>query len=149
MVLTRRPDDAIVSPMRRRDGILRVLRGDGTAVRALLLALALQILVPMLGMLPGVQAAPAGGLTVCTAHGIVTLVPDGQGGWTEQAPPADAGLSCSFCLPLLSGAMASVPDLALPEPREIAVEKPPVVRQTHLPSQPPGGARPRAPPALA
>lgn len=135
--------------MQRRTGILGVLRGDGSAVRALLLALVLQILVPILGVLPGAQAAPTEGLTVCTAHGVVTLVPDGQGGWTEQAPPADAGLSCSFCLPLLSGHVGPVAAPALPEPSTFVAARPLVEHAVGHALIPPGAARPRAPPVPA
>lgn len=132
-------------------GFLRKLKGDGSLVRALLLALVLQILVPALGILPGANAAApsSSAITVCTAHGIVTLVADGNGGWTQEAEPKEAGLACSFCLPLMSGHVGPVADVVLPLPQvveharletAIVLALPPVL--------PPGSAAPRAPPAL-
>lgn len=134
----------------RRQGVLRRLWGDGSLIRALLLALCLQILIPALGILPVASAAaPADAITVCTAHGIVTLVPDGEGGWTQQAEPKQAGLACAFCLPLLSGAVGPVAEVALPLPLPVADER----LALHLPAPPPpalppGSSSPRAPPVF-
>lgn len=131
-------------------GFLCRLKRGGSLIRMLLFALALQILVPALGVLPANAAQPsAEAITVCTAHGVITLVPDGDGGWTETAAPKQAGLACAFCLPLLSGTVAPVAEIALPLP--VVVEH--ARRETALvlalpPALPPGSSAPRAPPAL-
>jgi hypothetical protein len=131
-------------------GILRRLRGDGSLIRALFIALALQILSPAFGILPA-RAAPTAdqGITVCTAHGIVTLIPDGAGGWTEKAAPKQAGIACAFCLPLLSGAVAPAADVIQLLPPEVAAT-PVDARIVFTPpaALPPGSASPRAPPVL-
>ncbi|MGE5516763.1 MAG: DUF2946 family protein [Bacteroidota bacterium] len=131
-------------------GFLRRLKKGGSLVRVLLLALALQILVPALGMLPAHAAVPnAEAVTVCTAHGVVTLVPDGDGGWTATAAPKQAGLACAFCLPLLSGTVAPMGEVALPLP--VVVEHARLETALVLalpPALPPGSSTPRAPPAL-
>lgn len=132
---------------KRRRGILRLFRTDGATVRALLVVLALQILIPLFGVLP-TQAAPIpGAITVCTVHGMVTLIPDGEGGWEEQKAE-QAGISCSFCLPLL--AAAATPSVAPGVPLPVAVTITPPRRTAlrapvalHILS-----ARPRAPPTL-
>lgn len=131
-------------------GFLSRLKKGGSLVRVLLLALALQILVPALGMLPANAAVPTTeAVTVCTAHGVVTLVPDGEGGWTETAAPKQAGLACAFCLPLLSGTVAPAGEVALPLP--VVVEHARLETALVLalpPALPPGSSTPRAPPAL-
>lgn len=131
-------------------GVLKLLRGDGSLVRMLLAALFLQIAVPLLGILPAAATpATAGSITVCTAHGLVTLVPDGQGGWSEQAEPSEAGLSCSFCLPLLSGAIGPAADLALPLPVPTAAPVMTLAATAPPSATPPGSFSPRAPPLFA
>lgn len=130
----------------RRTGVLKRLRGDGSLVRALLVALFVQIAVPLLGLLPASAAVPAGAITVCTAHGIVTLVPDGQGGWSQRAEPSEAGLSCSFCLPLLSGHVGPVAALALPIPLPAVPPVPVLAMAAPLSVTPRGSFSPRAPP---
>lgn len=134
----------------RATGVLRLLRGDGSLVRMLLIALFLQIAVPLLGLLPMASASPAlaGGITVCTAHGIVTMVPDGQGGWIEASAPSEAGLSCSFCLPLLSGNIVPAADLIVTLPIPAATPTPVVAVLEPLSATPPGSFSPRAPPLL-
>lgn len=133
----------------RSQGLLRWSRGGGSLIRVLLFALALQILTPLLGVFPDARAAaPAESISICTAHGIVTLVPDGQGGWTEQQAPQAAGLSCSFCLPLLSGAVGPV--AAVAEPIPVPAEHgfaPPLALPVPAAALPPGTASPRAPPS--
>jgi hypothetical protein len=134
-----------------RTGILRRLRGDGSLIRALLLALTLQILVPMLGMLPGTaSAAPSSpSITVCTAHGIVTMVADADGNWVQQDAPKQAGIACSFCLPLLSGHAGPVADVAVPLPARATDERL-AAGTLAIPARtlPPGSSSPRAPPAF-
>lgn len=134
----------------RMAGLLRRVRGDGSLVRALLVALLLQITVPMLGLFPTASAnpPPPGSITVCTAQGIITLAPDGQGGWTKYTDAAETGLSCSFCLPLLSGSMEPVADLPLPLPVEMVVAVPAPPMAVPVASVLPGSFSPRAPPFL-
>jgi len=113
-----------------------------------LLALALQILLPLTGIFPA-QAAPSPDtMVICTAQGMITMVADGQGGWTRQADAAQTGIQCAFCLPLLglSAPPAAVPGLALP-----VVTK--VIRQSLTDDGVPSdshvlAARPRGPPAF-
>lgn len=131
-----------------RTGLLRTLRGDGTAVRALILALFLQVLAPLIGLTGAIQAAPADSITVCTAHGIVTMVPDGQGGWVQASEPDQAGISCAFCLPLLSGHAGPGADLVMPMPAALAAEAPALVALAPTDAHPPGSFSPRAPPTL-
>lgn len=134
----------------RRTGILKLLRGDGSLVRALLVALILQIAAPLLGLVPTASAnlAPPGSITICTAQGLVTMVPDGQGGWTKHTDAAETGLSCSFCLPLLSGSIEPVADIALPLPVAVAAPPPVLAQASPLAATPPGSFSPRAPPVL-
>ncbi|MCA1907142.1 MAG: DUF2946 family protein [Magnetospirillum sp.] len=123
-----------------------MFRTDGNTVRALLLALVLQILLPLSGILPA-QAAPSpDSLVICTAQGMITLVADGQGGWTRQADAAQTGIQCAFCLPLLglTTQPAAAPGLALPivtkvVPQSLADDG--VPNESHVLS-----ARPRGPP---
>lgn len=132
---------------RHRQGFLKLFRTDGNTVRALLLALALQILLPLSGIFPA-QAAPSPDtLVICTAQGMITMVPDGQGGWTRQADTAQTGLQCSFCLPLLglSTQPATAPGLALPVVTKVtgrSLADGGVPTDSHVLS-----ARPRGPPA--
>ncbi|MBR9970943.1 DUF2946 family protein [Magnetospirillum sulfuroxidans] len=125
-----------------------MFRTDGSTVRALLLALAVQILLPLLGVLPAQAAPSADTMVICTAHGMVTLVADGQGGWEQTQQSAETGISCSFCLPLLAVATAPsvapgillpvVTTLASPRYRDEAAPRPVLTLS----------ARPRGPPIL-
>lgn len=133
-----------------RSGILGRLRGDGSLIRALFVALILQILIPLTGVLPNAQAAaPDGAIVVCTAHGIVTLVPDGDGGWTQHDEPEARGLACSFCLPLMSGMTGPVSEQATPLPVVVRHARQDLTRiVAALPALPPGSFSPRAPPSF-
>ncbi|WP_291720680.1 DUF2946 family protein [Magnetospirillum sp. 64-120] len=130
-----------------RQGFLGLFRTDGNTVRALLLALVLQILLPLSGVIPA-QAAPSpDSLVICTAQGMVTMVPDGQGGWKKQADTAQTGIQCAFCLPLLglTAQPAAAPGLALPivtkvTPQSLTDDG--IPGDSHVLS-----ARPRGPPA--
>lgn len=138
---------AAITMSRHRHGVLGLFRTDGNTVRALLLALVLQILLPLTGIFPA-QAAPSPGtMVICTAQGMITLAADGQGGWTKQADTAQTGIQCSFCLPLLglTTQPATAPGLALPivtkvTPQSLTDDG--IPGDSHVLS-----ARPRGPPA--
>ncbi|MGE5546226.1 MAG: DUF2946 family protein [Solirubrobacterales bacterium] len=127
-----------------------MLRGDGSAVRALILALFLQVLAPVTGMFGAADARAAtfDSITVCTTHGVVTMVPDGQGGWTEASNSHRTGISCAFCLPLLSGQAGPVSNLETPLPIGLADPAPVPLALAAAEAHPPGSSTPRAPPLL-
>jgi hypothetical protein len=131
-----------------RRGFLRLFRTDGSAVRALLLALVVQILLPLLGVLPAQAAPTADTIVICTAHGMVTLIADGQGGWEQQQEPAQTGISCSFCLPLL--AMAAAPSVTPGVPLPVVTTLAPPRYRNEAAPRPVFAllARPRGPPIL-
>lgn len=105
----------------RRPGILGLIGTSGIPARALLLALALQILLPAV-TIPAARAAfadfDAAATVICTAHGLVPL------GTDDDAPrplgaPGKAGLYCAVCLPLPF--LATVPAITVPAPSPTAV----------------------------